>query len=174
MRAYRLGDARFPLLSGEGAALYGGRWNSPGRRVVYASCDLATAMLEYLAASNDIVAKHSVWLELTLPEAVAVERVGRADLPEWDAHPPYASRLFGDQWLARSESIALVVPSVVVPTGENIVLNPAHPGFSKISAAPPNPLRWDRRLARLLRQVLAASLPMGLWTHLWRAQVLAG
>lgn len=150
MRAYRVGDGRFSLGSGEGAALYGGRWNSPGRRVVYASCDLATAMLEHLAASNGIVPKHSVWLELALPESVDVARIAPRDLHGWDATPPHASRLFGDRWLASYHSVALVVPSVVVPTGEHVVLNPVHHDFSKISKGPTNPLRWDRRGAALL------------------------
>lgn len=150
MRVYRIGDGRLQLLTGEGAARHGGRWSSPGHRVVYAARDLGTAMLEYLAASNDIVAKHSVWIEITIPDTAAVDRVSRADLRGWDANPPDASRQFGDRWLAESRSVALIVPSVVVPTGENGVLNVAHPDFPTITSSPPTPLRWDRRLVRHL------------------------
>ena len=146
MRVYRIGDGRLPRLTGEGAARHGGRWNSPGHRVVYASRDLGTAMLEYLAASNDIIAKHSVWIEITIPGTAAIERVSRADLRGWDADLPDASRQFGDRWLAESRSVALIVPSVVVPTGENVVLNVAHPGFPIVTSSPATPLRWDRRL----------------------------
>ena len=148
LQAYRVGDGRLPLMAGEGAALYGGRWNSPGRRVVYASADLATSMLEYLAASNGIVSRHSVWLELVIPDVVSRESVSSTDVEGWDADPPYASRAFGDRWLQELRSAVLIVPSVVVPSSRNVVLNPAHEDFSRIKSGRPNPLAWDRRLVR--------------------------
>lgn len=151
MLAYRVGDGRLPLLTGEGAARYGGRWNSAGRAAVYASCDLGTAMLEYLAASNDIIARHSVWIEITIPPTLSIERVARDAIPGWDADPPAASRLHGDRWLSEARSVALVVPSVVVPAGDNVVLNPSHPHFRTIVADLPAPLRWDQRLLALIR-----------------------
>jgi RES domain-containing protein len=151
VRAYRVGDGRLSLLTGEGAARYGGRWNSAGRAAVYASCDLGTAMLEYLAASNDIIARHSVWIDITIPDGLRIERIAGDELPGWDADPPVTSRLHGDRWLGESRSVALIVPSVVVPAGDNVVLNPSHPDFRTIVAGPPTPLRWDQRLLALVR-----------------------
>ena len=52
LRAYRIADSRRPIFDGTGAAALGGRWNSPGRRVIYASETCAGALLEKLAHTN--------------------------------------------------------------------------------------------------------------------------
>ena len=52
LTAYRRADARYPILDGGGAMRLGGRWNSPGRRVIYASLTFAGAMLEVLVHTN--------------------------------------------------------------------------------------------------------------------------
>jgi RES domain-containing protein len=147
LAVYRIADGRFPLLDG-GAARYGGRWNSPGGQVVYASRTYAGAMLEVLVHANTgRVPRHHVAVELTLPPALAVETLDAAAAPGWDAADLVVSRALGDAWLAARASVALVVPSVVAPPHEaNVLLNPAHPDFARIVAAPPTPVRWDARL----------------------------
>jgi RES domain-containing protein len=148
MRCFRIGDARFPLLDGSGARLHGGCWNSPGRSVIYAAETYAGAVLELLvhANLNRLPHTHAV-LTIEIPEDLAVEELAAADLPGWDVPDQAVSRAFGDRWLAEVRTAVLVVPSLVTQGREdNILLNPAHPEFARITHTPPEPVVWDKRL----------------------------
>ncbi|NYZ14516.1 RES domain-containing protein [Azospirillum sp. RWY-5-1] len=120
MRAWRLCRAPFADLSGEGARLYGGRWNAPGRPLVYAASSAALAVLEvrvHLDLPVDLIPEDYVLLEIDL-DGLAVETV--AALPE-------DPRAFGDRWLTERRTPVLEVPSAIVPESANRLLNPAHP-----------------------------------------------
>jgi len=145
---HRIGDGRFPLLDGGGAARYGGRWNTPGRQMVYAARTYAGAMLEVLVHANiGRVPRHHVAVEVTLPEGLTVAALDAARAPGWDAADLVVSRAIGDGWLAEATSVALLVPSVVAPPHEeNVLLNPAHPDFVRLRVSAPDPVRWDARL----------------------------
>src|SRR5690606_9749702 len=56
------------------------------------------------------------------------------------------TRGLGDEWLKSVRTVALAVPSVIVPQELNILLNPAHPRFAQLRSAPAVPFRFDRRL----------------------------
>ena len=148
MLAFRIADRRFPIFDGTGARLVGGRWNSPGRPVIYAAETFAGAVLEVLAHSNlGRIPKTHALVEITIPETIAIERIETADLRGWDAENQIASRRFGDQWLMEQRSAVLLVPSVVSAGREhNVLINPEHPEFAKIRAGKPQDLRWDKRL----------------------------
>jgi RES domain-containing protein len=146
--AWRIADGRFEVFSALGAALVGGRWNSVGQGVIYASRTFAGAMLEYLAhAGIGRVPRTHVALEITLGAAVSVERHDPASLPAgWDRGDLRVARAFGDAWLRECRSAVLVVPSVVAQRERNVVLNPQHPDFKFIRAGTPEPVVWDARL----------------------------
>jgi RES domain-containing protein len=148
MRCYRIGDARFPLFDGTGARLYGGRWNSPGHGVIYAAETYAGAILEILVHANLNRLPHTqAAILIEIPAGLAVERLNAADLPGWNADNQVASRAFGDQWLAEVRSAVLLVPSLVTQGREhNVLLNPAHPRFTRITHSEPEPVAWDERL----------------------------
>jgi len=148
MRCFRIGDARFPLLDGSGARLHGGRWNSPGRGVIYAAETYAGAILELLVHANINRLPHTqAVLTIEIPEDLAVEYLAAADLPGWDASSQAASRAFGDLWIAEARTAVLMVPSLATQGREdNILLNPAHPEFARITHTPPEPVVWDKRL----------------------------
>lgn len=145
---YRVADGRHPLLDGSGAARYGGRWHSPGRQVVYTARSYAGALLETLVHANiGRVPVHHVAIALTIPADVAIETVGGIAAVGWDAPDLVVSREIGDRWLASGASVALAVPSAVaLPHEQNVLLNPAHPEFIRISASRPEAVRWDARL----------------------------
>jgi RES domain-containing protein len=138
-------------LSGEGARLSGGRWNSPGLPVVYTSSSLSLATLEVLVHLEDpeLLANLFSWIPLEIPDDL-VEWIDPASLPpEWlNDEPGPASRTAGDGWLKSRRSAALAVPSVVTPGEWNILLNPAHPDFPKLLPGPAKPFRPDPRLIR--------------------------
>jgi RES domain-containing protein len=147
MIAYRIADGRFPIYDGTGAMLHGGRWNSPGRPVIYAAETFAGAMLEVLVHANLSHIPHthrSVRIEI--PESL-IETVSAADVPGWVKPDLLASRAFGDRWLEEARSAALLVPGVATGGREHIMLiDPRHPEFARIVASSPEPVAWDSRL----------------------------
>jgi len=147
LRAYRIADRRHPLLDGSGALLFGARWNSPGRRVVYASLTFAGAMLEVLAHTGiGRVPRTLAWIEITVPPGVSVEEADAEAIPGWDGPGFAASRAFGDRWYDQRRSAVLLVPSVVTRVERNALLHQEHPGFPRIRASEPRAVRWDERL----------------------------
>ena len=119
-------------LTGEGARLFGGRFNSLGRSVVYASATLSLAVLEILVHAvrpSDLAGY--VGLRLAFDEAL-VEDVG--PLPEYwrDNSWPAAVQSLGDRWLDEERSAILRVPSAVLPSESNYLLNPRHPAFAQV------------------------------------------
>ena len=139
-------------LSGEGSARYPGRWNVRGVRVAYASETLSLALLEVLAhAENLDMLNQYVALKVTLPSD-SLTTLGLTELPEdWQADPPPEStRALGHAWFSAHETLVLKVPSVLVPTEHNFVINPEHPDFAQVEVAAPVPLPFDARVLRLL------------------------
>lgn len=134
--------------SGEGARRYGGRWNAPGRPVVYVSEHLSLAALETLAhADRRRFERSYVAFEVHVPEDLVLE-LRDEDLPaDWRARPVSAgARAVGDAWLAQRASVALRVPSVLVPQERNLLLDPAHPRFADVRVGPAQAFRFDDRL----------------------------
>jgi len=132
---------------GEGARTSGGRWNSAGTAVVYTSATLSLALVETLVhvPSGVLPAYTAVPIEFD-DSLVAV--VDTADLPaNWKDQPaPPETRVIGDSWVGSSKSALLRVPSVVVPSEFNYVVNPRHPDFGRIRIGAPMPFPFDPRL----------------------------
>ena len=153
MLVFRLGRAQFIAdLSGRGAELYGGRWNKPGLAVLYLAESRALAVLEVLAnlpanaAPNDLRL-----LTLELPANFSLETVPLRTLPaDWQNYPRSSvTSTLGSRWLKEQRTLALRVPSVLVPQEHNLLLNPAHPEFGQVKlAAEPAPFRFDERLRK--------------------------
>ena len=149
MRIYRIADQRHPIWDGTGAALLGGRWNSPGRPAIYGLLSSACAMLEILAHASigRIPDTQQIVIAEVPDEDALIERHEPASLPEgWDAEDSGVARQLGDDWLASRRSLVLMVPSVVARLEFNAVVNPAHPDFSRVRVSAPEAVVWDRRL----------------------------
>ena len=146
MRFYRIADSRHSPETGEGARLHGGRWNSPGRAVIYACETMTGAMLEKLVHTNGRMPKHQVGVTYEAPNALKAIAIEPEAVPDWSKPDMIASRAAGDAWLASGESAILRVPSVVFSVERNVLLNPAHADFAKIKVVSVEPVRWDDRL----------------------------
>jgi len=135
-------------LSGEGARLYGGRWNSPGRRCIYVAGSRSLAALEMLVHLTGS-ARGSEWSLLTIeiPDKHVTETA--SPLPNgWDAMPPgEASQSVGDGWLEKGSALAMRIPSVVIPGETNILVNPLAPGFDAVKIIERRTFQLDLRLA---------------------------
>lgn len=150
MKLWRIARAAFAELDGEGARLYGGRWNSEGLGVVYLSTSLALAALEYLVhVEVSMVPSDLISVELEVPDRVSRERVEVSALPEdWNTssdHPICVD--MGNAWVGQGQSCLLFVPSAVIPNSWNVLLNPLHPDGKYIQHRIER-FAFDRRLLR--------------------------
>ena len=152
MRAYRLVKERWAAtgLDGSGAKAYGGRWNSPGTAILYASESIALAALELLVhlRRGQVLGGYRLFT-LSIPDA-SVHRLDASDLPaDWRTDPlPVSTARLGDGWAASGRSLALLVPSVIIPREHNLLISPAHPDFALIAGeAASEPFGYDPRLA---------------------------
>lgn len=131
---------------GEGARLYGGRWNSPGRSVVYLAGCLALAALEILV---HVKRQQELGGYVKIRVEVSENLVGAAgELPvNWrQGRTPDETRALGDAWLRAGETLLLRVPSVVIPEEFNYLLNPRHRDFGELTFGDAAPFSFDPRL----------------------------
>lgn len=133
--------------SGEGARIHGGRWSSPGRRVVYTAESVALALLETMVHSDPTLLPFYSLISARFEES-DVHRVAVDELPaEWQAYPaPHELKLIGNGWYESKSSLVLQVPSAVVPNERIFLLNPEHPSFGSITIGNPIPFEVDLRL----------------------------
>ena len=117
---------------GEGAKRYGGRWNSRGRRCVYLASSESLAILEVMVHLDDYRQLESYALfQLEWHESQMMALDASALPSNWRVDPaPPETAAIGDEWLASGASLALSVPSVIVPREQNYLLNCEHPAFS--------------------------------------------
>ena len=151
MECHRICRKAHRALDGEGARLYGGRWNSPGEVVVYASATLALAALEYLIHLDSSEAPFDLMaIRIAIPDDVAVSEVPLRTLPQrWHRYPaPDACRVVGDRWLSAGKTAVLRVPAAPVPEEWNVLLNPRHPDFHRIKQVAARRFHFDQRLIR--------------------------
>ncbi|MGE5856302.1 MAG: RES family NAD+ phosphorylase [Syntrophaceae bacterium] len=149
LRAWRIADKRHPLFDGTGARIHGGRWNSPGHAVIYATSSFSCAMLECLAnAGTGRIPKDHCWIAINIPK-IDIEVIDRSDVPGWDHPDRIASQAYGDRWVVEKRTAVLMVPSTAADGEDyNILINPAHPDIATITCTSPKPVRWDHRLFR--------------------------
>jgi RES domain-containing protein len=137
-------------LSGEGARLHGGRWNEPGVAVIYTSENRSLAALEVLVHLNGTnLRRRYKLLSYELDERL-IEAIPLADMPgNWRLEPPPMWRVArGTKWARAKRSVALQVPSAVLPEEYNVILNTAHPDIAKVKLGPPVDFSFDPRLFR--------------------------
>ena len=133
--------------AGEGAKLYGGRWNSPGFALVYGSEHKSLTALEQLV-HLDLRLRNRFKAFLFQCPASLVHRIALLDLPkDWRQQPPPAStQRLGDAWMQQGRSPVLAVPSIIIPEELNYLLNPAHADFHKITVTESRDFVFDPRL----------------------------
>src|SRR3954453_5075926 len=145
---WHLASARYGdrACDGEGARLYGGRWNHPGTAGVYCSATLSPAALEYFVhVEPDLAPPSLVAVAADLPAGLDVETLEVEALPaNWRPYPaPEKLRDLGSGWVRSARTAVLLVPSSVIPHEMNVLLNPAHPDFAKIHVRAAEPFSFD-------------------------------
>jgi RES domain-containing protein len=150
--SWRIVKAKYAATAfdGEGSRIAGGRWNSRGHAIVYTSETAALAALEllvHLGRSRSL--PDYVIFSCTFPESV-IQTVAAEELPaNWRSYPaPAALQRIGDEWFERRQSAVLRVPSSVIETENNYLLNPGHRNFRRVVVSGPQPFDLDLRLLR--------------------------
>lgn len=144
MDVWRLCQAPYTALDGEGTRLYGNRWNSAGLAVTYAATSLSLAVLEYLVhVDADLLPDNLVAMHLEVPDG-PYPTILEADLPPPDQAEWYLAT--GDAWLRSGASLVLIVPSVIVRVESNLLINPQHPDMARVRVRDVRPFSLDARL----------------------------
>jgi RES domain-containing protein len=146
-RILRRPYAKTPL-DGEGAYHFGGRWSSPGTRVVYTAEHLSLAMIEYFVhIDRDDPPKDLVVVTAEVPDGVSRTSIAPRQLPPtWRHNPPPAELTrIGDRFIREHRSAILIVPSAIAPAESNWLINPLHAEFSKIRVHSIDPFAYDAR-----------------------------
>ena len=150
--AWRIVEARFKgkAFTGDGARLYGGRWNSRGVAMIYTAGSLALASIEIVVnLPSPKLLEAFVRVPVSFREEM-VESMLPSGLPkDWQSRPISPStRIIGDAWIREQRSAVLKVPSTVVPEEFNYLINPAHADFAEIEIGQAVVYHFDPRLAK--------------------------
>lgn len=135
--------------NGEGARLCGGRWNSRGKSVVYTSATLSLAVLEtFVHMELEDAGNLFACIRAEIPKDLSIERIELSQLPDyWRNIPaPISLALMGDRWLAEGSTAVLMVPSAIIPTEYNYLINPLDRDFSRITIHASQPFYLDPRM----------------------------
>ena len=149
MQVWRVCSRQHQRFDGEGARLYGGRWNHAGTAVVYGSASLALAALElFVHVDVDLIPTDLVAVNADIPDSVVTDIVKIEKLPRnWRRYPaPDTLKDMGTAWVARGSTAILTVPSAIIPEERNYLLNPAHRDFKRIRLRKPIPFQIDPRM----------------------------
>jgi RES domain-containing protein len=151
MEVYHIGSKKFASqLTGEGAKLHGGRWNTIGIPCLYTADSIALCVLEY--AAN--VSLHQMPLSLAITVYTIPEKCWKDfsinELPEnWQEVPsPAETQEWGSRHFQDIKYLALKLPSVIIPSEHNYLLNPLHPDFKKVKIKEILPFTFDSRIKR--------------------------
>src|SRR5271155_2132666 len=150
MKIWRICRERYAAeaFSGEGARRFGGRWNSRGVPMVYASTSLALAAIEMFVhlepnqAPGDLVS-----IVAELPQGEPALKWDRTALPaKWWSDELAPMKELGDVWIRNKQSLAVLAPSVPIRLEWNVLLNPTHPRIGGVRIDAPQPFAFDSRM----------------------------
>jgi RES domain-containing protein len=148
MIVYRITNETYKNdISGNGAALYGSRWNSKGFPLLYTSQFISLSILESLVHLNrNEIPPAQYLLHIEIPDENEMAEISFKKIKKnWNLDPDYTQWL-GDQFLQNKEGLILKVPSAIVPEESNFLLNPLHAKFKKVRIVSSELLQLDKRL----------------------------
>ena len=150
MRLFRIAKQQYiEDFSGEGARLYGGRWNKRGTNMVYFSTSLSLSVLEILVHFNQEYAPQDLYyVEVEISDKLINFEANLSSVKEYlrDNPPHFSTKHLGSLWAKKNEDLALSVPSAILPIENNIIVNPLHSSISKVKIINTSKLDLDTRL----------------------------
>lgn len=152
MQIWRICRARFAgeAFSGLGARRFGGRWNTPGVPMVYASTSLALAAIElFVHLEPNLQPDDLVSIAAALPDGEPARRLKPDELPgDWWMDDFDSLRAIGDRWIREKNSLAIEVPSAALRIEWNVLVNPLYTAIALINIEEPQPFHFDARMFR--------------------------
>jgi len=147
MLLYRLARKAYAdQLDGKGASLFGGRWNSVGKALIYTSEHRSLAVLEY-RVNNPLPVKDLMMLTLEVPDDSCIKLDKDRLPPNWKIYSQESNTAgMGNEWLLSKASLLLRVPAVPVPEEYNYLINPLHSRMSEVKIVDISPYLLDSRI----------------------------
>lgn len=147
MIIYRLANGNFANnISGEGAKIYGGRWNPIGLAALYTSENISLCILEILVRATKKTSPETYTLiTISVPDNETFSLEIKKLKTGWKHNLEY-TREMGEDFLKENKSLCLKVPSAIVPQENNFLINPLHRGFKKVKIVSSELLELDKRL----------------------------
>lgn len=150
MLVYRItGKKHADDLAGKGAALFGGRWNKKGSPVLYTGENKEIALLETIVHTPSLLIPDLDILTLEIPDdSITVIEINQ--LPKnWKVYPaPTILSEIGERWINEGKTIALKVPSCIIHSSHNFILNCKHPDYSRVKLVERVHFEFDSRLKK--------------------------
>lgn len=148
MNSFRICKSQYANdISGIGARLTGGRWNSIGISILYTSENSALSAFELATHIGlSILPNDLCVVTFEILNNLVIEEV--KNLPnDWNTIPPnYQTKEIGDNFIRRCETPILKVPSVVIKGAYNYLINPNHRESQQIKTKDIDPFSFDQRL----------------------------
>lgn len=150
MIVYRLSRGPYRNdLSGRGAEIAGGRWNSKGTAILYTSESIALCTVEIAVHMPlGIVPKDYYLVRIEIPDTASIKELLEVELPEdWKSFPhANSTQEIGDAFVQEQDNLVLKVPSATVQGNYNYLINPRHPDFNQVKVLDTAPFDFDKRL----------------------------
>lgn len=150
MKVFRICKEKYANdLSGTGAKLVGGRWNSKGVPILYTSESRALAMTEVAVhLPYNLIPNDFVLVTIDIPENLKLEEVLVKNLSKkWNNFPiNNSTQNIGNEFVKNNDALVLKVPSAVVAGDFNYLINSNHKDFDKIEIENIIPFIFDNRL----------------------------
>lgn len=151
MRVWRIASPRHALeRTCRGAAMFGGRWNPIGIAMLYSAGSVGLAALEKFVHLESAPWPPLVLVAIDIPDSSVVIRPALEELPVgWDAMPTSGvAQAFGAAWINGGSSLAMEVPSVLMPEEHNVLFNPNHADYAKVKMSVVRPFNFDKRMLK--------------------------
>lgn len=150
MEVFRLSREKFATpFSGKGAALYGARWNQKGTELIYTAEIRSLAMAEIAVhLTLATLPEDFVIMTIDIPDEIGIQQLLESDLPkDWKEFPfPRSTQKIGSDFVFQNTYAVLKLPSVVVKGDFNLLINPNHPDFTKITIVNIEKFPFDKRI----------------------------
>lgn len=147
MIVYRLATEQYvDDLTGTGAKLFGGRWNSIGIPALYATENISLALVEILVRTDKtLLPPDYMLLKLEIPDPLSIATIYKNKLKKnWKEDFEY-TQFIGSSFISTGTELALKVPSAIVDEENNFVINPNHPNFKKVKVKSISKFQLDKR-----------------------------
>jgi RES domain-containing protein len=150
MLVYRITKRKFSAdISGTGSALFPGRWNKFGTPVLYTGETKEIALLEILVNASSLIINDLDILTLEIPDS-SISELKISELPKnWNEYPPPSKLAYiGQEWVFKGETLALRVPSCIIQSSRNVVLNCNHKDFKEVKVINHSKFELDTRFTK--------------------------